>query len=89
MPNAKVRHMLGKMGADPQFAHKLAQNKDPKGRKALLAESGIIAAADAPPTEAEIRKEIIELLSSTGTQTAQGERPVEWVAAIATAAALF
>ena len=92
MADQKVRHLLGKLYADPDLANKLANQRDPQGRKQLLADSGVISAGDTPPTQEEIRKEVLALLRPAqggGQQPQQGERMVEWVAAIATAAALL
>lgn len=92
MADQKVRQLLGKLGADPNLAKQLAAQRDPQGRKKLLTDSGIISAGDTPPTQEEIRKEVLALLQPAqggGQQPAQGERLVEWVAAIATAAALL
>jgi hypothetical protein len=92
MADQKVRHLLGKLQADPNLASQLAGQRDPKARHDLLAKSGVISAGDTPPTQEEIRKEVIALLTPAGgggQQPQQGERLVEWVAAIATAAALL
>jgi hypothetical protein len=89
MANQKVRHLLGKLNADPQLAKRLAEQRDPKARHDLLTSAGVISAGDTPPTQEEIRKEVLVLLGSGGQQPQQGERMVEWVAAVATAAALL
>lgn len=92
MADQKVRHLLGKLYADPNLAKQLAGKRDPEGRKKLLTDSGVISAGDTPPTQDEIRKEVLALLQPAhggGQQPQQGERLVEWVAAIATAAALL
>lgn len=89
MANQKVRHLLAKLNSDPQLAKQLSETREPKARHDLLVSSGVISAGETPPTQDEIKKEVLVLLGSGGQQPAQGERLVEWVAAVSAAAALL
>lgn len=85
----EVRRLIGSIGSNPQLINDLMKAPDQNHRKKLLGERGLIDPSQKGPSEQEIRQEIEELLRSTsaGGAPAAGERAVEWVAAIGTAAA--
>jgi len=88
----EVRRLIGRIGSDPKLIDDLIAKKDQNERKAALVNLGIVGSGEKGPTREEVAREITRLLSSaagapTTTGTASGERAVEWVAAIGTAAA--
>jgi hypothetical protein len=82
----EIRELIASIGKRPELVDRLISNPNEDERKKLLEENGLVKPGEKGPTEEEIRQEIIELLPSEEREAA-GERAVEWVAAIATAAA--
>src|SRR5438067_11506340 len=89
----KIRWLVGKIGQDPELIDELLKQPNGDRGKKILVERGILEAKEPGLKKDEVRKEILKLLKTTDDTTppssppAQGERWVEWVAAIGTAAA--
>jgi len=88
-PKRNIRLLLARIERDPQLVHDLlfkAGNENQ--RKDILVRRGLLKRGDVPTRE-EIKAEIETLLSVEHPPYPDdlGARPVEWVGAIATAAA--
>jgi len=89
MPTQKsdIRRLIGKLQSDPGLVDELLRAGDENKRKQILVSKGHLKQAD-KPTRDEIRKEM-EILCTTENPppVGPGGRVVEWVGAVATAAA--
>jgi hypothetical protein len=89
MPASKatIRKLVGKLQRDPGLVDELLNAGDDNKRKQILVNKGHLKKED-KPTRDEIKKEI-EILCTTENPppVGPGGRVVEWVGAVATAAA--
>ena len=86
----RMRQLVGRIGSDPTLIDELVSKKDKNERRASLVSRGIFGTGEAGPGKEEMAAEIRKLLTPSPAQPAppaSGERVVEWVGAIATAAA--
>jgi hypothetical protein len=89
MPTSKqtIRTLIGKLERDPGLVDQLLNAGDENKRKAVLVGKGHLKQTD-KPTRDEIKSEMKTLLlSDTPPPAGPGGRVVEWVGAVATAAA--
>lgn len=86
--HAQIHKLIAQLGRDPDLIDKLLAEPDPGKRKGILVGRGLLKRDDTPSRE-EIVKEMIKLGVPTGSTGAPGPgaSPVEWVGAIASAAA--
>jgi hypothetical protein len=83
----EVKRIIGQIGANPSLLNQLLGTRDENAAKATLVNSGLVSSSESGPNQEQIQQEIMTLLQGVGPAPAAGERMVEWVAAIGTAAA--
>jgi hypothetical protein len=86
----EIRKLIGKIGNDPKLIDELLVGHDENRAKKALEKYNVVSSNEKGPTRQEVQAEINKLLTSISSQNAPsgtGQRPVEWVAAIGTAAA--
>ena len=87
----KIKQMFREISSSPDLMDKLIAEEDQDARKNILEREGILEPGEDGFTRQEVRQEITRLLTEEGPPGRPGdvteERPVEWVGAIATAAA--
>jgi hypothetical protein len=86
----EIRKLIGKIGNDPKLIDELLAGHDQNAAKKALEKHKIVAPNEKGPNRQEVQAEINKLLTSMVSQqppSGAGQRPVEWVAAIGTAAA--
>lgn len=81
-----VKQVLSAINSDPALMDQLLEARNENQRKKVLEDRGIIKKGDHGPTKEDVKKHI-EALVKPSREGAEVERPVEWVAAIGTAAA--
>ena len=81
---AQIKKFIGTLGTDPKLIDELSLARNPEQVKAVLVKRGILGAGDAAFSRSEITKEVTALLRSGNAPSPpmEGERKVEWVAAI-------
>jgi hypothetical protein len=82
-----IRQVVKTIRQDPQLLDQLLAAGDDDGRKKILEGRGVIPKGAHGPKREEVEREIVRLATPRGPAGAEVERPVEWVAAIGTAAA--
>jgi hypothetical protein len=82
----EIQRLVGKLQRDPFLVDELLSAGDENKRKEILVSKGYLGKEDEPDREA-IKREMLELAGFSPTLPGPGNRPVEWVGAIATAAA--
>jgi len=85
-----VHKLIARIGSDPKLLEQLLSKSDQKDRKAILVSSGLLTTGEVGPNQKEIEAEIVKMISpatSAPRVDASGQRVVEWVGAVATAAA--
>lgn len=85
-----IHKLIEQIGSDPQLLAELLSKPNESDRKAILINRGMLKPTDAGPQKAQLEKEMISMISPTPTAPGvvpSNERVVEWVGAIATAAA--
>jgi hypothetical protein len=88
MPDAqRIHRLIGKVGSDPKLINELLHEKDENARKGILVKHGLVGAGEKGINKQDMQSEIAKLLKGGSAPAGQGERLVEWVGAIATAAA--
>jgi hypothetical protein len=81
---AQIKKFIGTLGNDPKLIDELSLARNPKEVTALLVKRGLLGPNDPPLNRQEITKEVTALLHSghAPTPPKEGERLVEWVAAV-------
>jgi hypothetical protein len=88
-PNSnEIRRLVATIGKDPQLLNDLLNAGDDNKRKDVLVKRNLLG-KEVKGSRQEIARELERLATPAdgGTTPAPGARPVEWVGAIATAAA--
>jgi len=86
----EIKILIGKIGSDATLLNQLLGQHDQNATKAVLVRNGLVKANETGITQQDALKVITDLMQSSAgpaVPVKPGERAVEWVAALATAAA--
>lgn len=88
----EVKKLIRKVGDNPALVDQLlnANNMNRENKKRTIRDAGLQDVADNPPSRQELIQEIEKLLTPSGAGVGapgSSQRIVEWIGAIATAAA--
>ncbi|WP_437587686.1 hypothetical protein [Sorangium sp. So ce1000] len=84
-----IHSVIARIGKDPKLLDELLAKQDETERKKTLVKHGLLGAQDKGPSRKEVEAELVKMLTPAGAPSPAptGQRAVEWVAAIGTAAA--